>query len=108
DRRAIDGRLSQHNPRSHSLPLPQCILHCGRVYRSGFSLGGSWEWPASIQCPTSYRAPRIHLLHSQLNGRLSILQEMSVAEAGSYSSLLDVQAMRAEDGSSLSVASNVR
>lgn len=33
---------------------------------------------------------------------------MSVAEAGSYPSLLDVQAMRAKDGSSLSVASNMR
>lgn len=72
------------------------------------TIESSRKWPRPVQRLARRRDPRVHFIHCQFDWRIAILQEMHVPETGSCTSLLDMQALRPENGPPLPLAGDLR
>lgn len=85
--------------RNRTLHPPELVLYDSRLYKSRHYNGSQ-----RIQFTAYTGATRRYELHSQIEWRAAILQEMPGAEAGSRAPLLNMPDLRIEDGPSLSLA----
>ena len=89
------------------LPHAQLELHDRRLHRSRVAAQPQeWLQPPAV---ARRRGDTVHILHGQgVDGRIEVLQQVPVKEARPLPPLLDVQALRPEDGPSLPVACDMR
>lgn len=97
-------RLHIFQHRHTAISSAQLVLYYHRLHRPGFSSAV----PERIFSPPNTRTSTQYLLYRQIDRRRSLLQEMPGTETRPRASLLDLQTMRAKDGSPLSLVRDLR